>query len=119
MAKASQIAADLGLPHSIVVANDPFFGRLGHMSALTQRQQALKFELLVPFEAASEPAACMSFNYHRDHFGRIWEIKDDHGGLAHTGCVAFGMDRLTMALFATHGLDVGAWPAPTCRALTL
>jgi seryl-tRNA synthetase len=119
MAKAPQIAADLGLPHIIAAASDPFFGRAGRIKAVSQLQQALKFELLISFEPAAEPTACMSFNYHRDHFGRVWEIKDDDDGVAHSGCVAFGIDRLTLALFAIHGLDPDAWPAQTLRALSL
>ena len=63
------LADELGLPHTIDVANDPFFGRVGQMMAVSQRQQALKFELLIPYYAGAKPTACMSFNYHREHFG--------------------------------------------------
>ena len=52
----------------------------------------------------------MSFNYHRDHFGTTWGIHGEDGAVAHTGCAAFGMDRLAVAMFWRHGLDVGAWP---------
>ncbi len=69
LSRAPQIAADLSLPHTLDVANDPFFGRVGQMMAVSQRQQALKFELLIPYHAAAVPTACMSFNYHREHFG--------------------------------------------------
>jgi hypothetical protein len=61
----------------------------------------------------------MSFNYHREHFGQVWGILDDKGALAHTSCVAFGIDRLTVALFANHGLDLQEWPAVTRAALAL
>jgi seryl-tRNA synthetase len=61
----------------------------------------------------------MSFNYHREHFGQVWGIHDAKGELAHTGCVAFGIDRLTVALFAIHGLDLEKWPAVTRAALAL
>jgi seryl-tRNA synthetase len=61
----------------------------------------------------------MSFNYHREHFGQVWGIHDDQGDLAHTSCVAFGIDRLTVALFANHGLDLRNWPAVTRAALAL
>jgi hypothetical protein len=37
----------------------------------------------------------------------------------HTGCVAFGMDRLALALFATHGLDTESWPAGVRAALAM
>src|SRR6202163_104725 len=119
MAKAPRLTANLGLPFTIDVANDPFFGRVGQVMAVSQRQQALKFELLIPYYASAPPTACMSFNYHREHFGQVWGIHDDKGVLAHTGCVAFGIDRLAVALFAIHGLDVKKWPAVTKAALAL
>ena len=49
--RAPEIAGDLGLPHTIDVASDPFFGRVGQVMAISQRQQALKFEMLIPFHA--------------------------------------------------------------------
>jgi seryl-tRNA synthetase len=119
MAKAPLLAAELGLPHTIDVANDPFFGRVGQVMAVSQRQQALKFELLIPYYPGASPTACMSFNYHREHFGQVWGIKDEKGELAHTSCVAFGIDRLAVALFANHGLDLKKWPSATRAALAL
>ncbi|MDE2304406.1 MAG: amino acid--[acyl-carrier-protein] ligase [Gammaproteobacteria bacterium] len=119
MERAPRIAADLALPHAIDVANDPFFGRVGKVMAVSQRQQALKFELLIPYYPGATPTACMSFNYHRDHFGLVWDIRSADGAPAHTSCVAFGIDRLTVALFAVHGADPGRWPAETRRSLGL
>jgi seryl-tRNA synthetase len=119
IAKAPLLAAELGLPHTIDVANDPFFGRVGQVMAVSQRQQALKFELLIPYYPGAAPTACMSFNYHREHFGQVWSIHDDSGKVAHTSCVAFGIDRLAVALFANHGLDLKRWPAATRQALAL
>jgi seryl-tRNA synthetase len=119
MARAPQLAHDLGLPHTLDVANDPFFGRVGQVMAVSQRQQALKFELLIPYYKDASPTACMSFNYHREHFGQVWGIHDDKGELAHTSCVAFGIDRLAVAMFANHGLDLKKWPAQTRAALEL
>jgi seryl-tRNA synthetase len=119
LARAPQIAADLSLPHTIDVANDPFFGRVGQMMAVSQRQQALKFEMLIPYHAKATPTACMSFNYHREHFGNVWNMRDERGEPAHTSCVAFGIDRLVVAMFANHGVDLGAWPAATRKALAL
>jgi seryl-tRNA synthetase len=119
LGRAPQIAADLSLPHTIEVASDPFFGRVGQVIAVSQRLQALKFELLIPYHAKATPTACMSFNYHREHFGQVWDIKDERGEIAHTSCVAFGIDRLVVALFAVHGLDLRQWPAVTRQALAL
>ena len=117
--RATRLAADLALPCRIDQASDPFFGRVGQMMAVAQIQQALKFELLVPLHSEEKPTACMSFNYHRDHFGLTWDLLDDAGAPAHTGCVAFGMDRLAVALFWTHGLEPARWPASTKQALRL
>ena len=119
MARAPLLAAELALPHSIDVANDPFFGRVGQVMAVSQRQQALKFELLIPYYPGASPTACMSFNYHREHFGQVWGMRDASGDLAHTSCVAFGIDRLAVALFANHGTDLKKWPAATRQALAL
>ncbi len=94
----------LALPYTVDVANDPFFGRVGQVMAVSQLQQALKFELLIPYYPGAKPTACMSFNYHREHFGNVWGLTDARDELAHTGCVAFGMDRLAVALFANHGV---------------
>jgi seryl-tRNA synthetase len=117
MARAPQLAADLGLSATLEVANDPFFGKLGQMMAVSQRQQSLKFELLIPFTEDTPPTACMSFNYHREHFAQVWGIRERQGEWVHTGCVAFGIDRLAVALFAHHGVDLRHWPARTRAAL--
>ncbi|MCW1838585.1 amino acid--[acyl-carrier-protein] ligase [Prosthecomicrobium hirschii] len=119
MERAQGIARDLGLTFRVDTASDPFFGRVGQIKAVSQVQQALKFELLVPLRSEESPTACMSFNYHREHFGVTWDIKDAHGEPAHTGCVAFGMDRLAVALFHTHGTDLARWPASVRSLLAL
>jgi seryl-tRNA synthetase len=108
--RAQQIADELGLACQVAPASDPFFGRTGQVMAISQLQHSLKFELLVPVRSADQPTACMSFNYHLDHFGSAWKLLCETGAVAHTGCVAFGMDRLALALFSNHGLDVQKWP---------
>ena len=89
------------------------------MKAVSQKQQSLKFELLVPLRSEEQPTACMSFNYHREHFGTTWDIQDTNGAPAHTGCVAFGMDRLAVAMFHTHGIDLAKWPGALRELLAL
>lgn len=110
IARAELLAKQLVLPYRIAPASDPFFGRVGKMMALSQVEQALKFEWLIPIESETRPTACMSFNYHLEHFGEIWNLRTENGDLAHTTCVAFGLERLALALFATHGLEVRRWP---------
>ena len=118
-AKAEQLGNQLGLPFDLLPASDPFFGRAGKLMAVNQVEQALKFEFLVPVNSEEAPTACMSFNYHQDHFGTTWGLRTDDGAVAHTACSAFGLDRLTIALFATHGLDLEAWPLTVREALGL
>jgi seryl-tRNA synthetase len=119
MKRAQELAQQLGLPYHMDQASDAFFGRGGKLMAISQVEQALKFELLVPVHSAERPTACMSFNYHREHFGKTWNLRDKSGATMHTGCVAFGMDRLALAMFATHGLETAGWPEAPRKALGL
>ncbi|HVU03820.1 MAG TPA: amino acid--[acyl-carrier-protein] ligase [Polyangiaceae bacterium] len=100
----------LGLPAKSDVASDPFFGRGGRMLAANQREQKLKFEVLIPVISEEKPTACCSFNFHGEHFGHLFDIKTDAGETAQTACLGFGMERVVMAIFKTHGMDPGLWP---------
>jgi seryl-tRNA synthetase len=117
--RALDIISQLALPHQTTTASDPFFGRAGKMMAVSQVEQELKFELLIPINSVENPTACMSFNYHQGHFGETWGIDTAAGGQAHTACVAFGMDRLALAIFATHGIDFETWPAAVRGTLSV
>jgi seryl-tRNA synthetase len=119
MAQARYFADSLGLPSRLDLANDPFFGRAGELMAASQKQQSLKFELLIPIHSAERPTACMSFNYHLDHFSEAWDLRDAAGRPVHSGCVAFGMDRLAVAMFRTHGLTLEHWPSGVRQTLQL
>ena len=110
MDRGQAVIKSLGLPCTIDVANDPFFGRTGKLLAVSQREETLKFELLVPITSTENPTACVSFNYHRDLFGRGWGIKTSNGEVAHTACAGFGVERITLALLKHHGLAVANWP---------
>jgi len=119
MCRAQRLAQVLGLSYRIAPATDPFFGRAGRLAAMSQLEQSLKFELLIPLRSEGETTACMSFNYHLEHFSSAWNLVTENGAKAHTGCVAFGPDRLALALFKTHGLDLGKWPAEVRGNLSL
>lgn len=107
----------LGLEMSAVVANDPFFGRLGTALATGQLEEELKMEGTTPICSTERPTAIMSANCHRDHFGVPFEIRTADGGVAHSACVAFGVDRITLALLHRHGMDTAKWPAPVRQRL--
>ena len=100
----------LGLPAQEEVASDPFFGRVGKMLANNQREQKLKFEVVVPVISTENPTAVCSFNYHQDYFSKTFEIKQANGELAQTACLGFGLERICMALFKHHGFDPKQWP---------
>ena len=119
MTRGPELADLLGLRHEVAPASDPFFGRTGKLLAMSQIEQSAKFELLIPVRPGRPPTACMSFNYHRDHFGAKWGLQTERGDVAHTGCTAFGIDRLALALFCAHGLDMRGWPARAREALSL
>ena len=89
------------------------------MLAASQREQALKFELVVPIASVDRPTACVSCNYHQDTFGRAFDIRNVRGSLAHSACIGFGLERITLALFKHHGLAVDGWPAPVRGTLEL
>jgi seryl-tRNA synthetase len=117
--RAIELANQLVLPHQTTAASDPFFGRAGKLMAVSQVEQELKFELLIPINSVENPTACMSFNYHQAHFGETWRIDTASGDVAHTACVAFGMDRLALAIFAAHGIALEKWPHPVRKALSV
>lgn len=113
------ILQSLELPARSEIASDPFFGRGGRMLAANQREQQLKFEVVVPVISEQKPTAVCSFNYHQDHFGKLFDIQTAAGDTAHTACLGFGLERIVMALFKTHGMDPAKWPLATRQQLGL
>jgi seryl-tRNA synthetase len=109
----------MGLPVKVVLADDPFFGRGGRLRKATQREQALKHELVVPICSQEKPTAISSCNLHLDSFGGKFGIRTADGKTAHTACIGFGLERITLALFKHHGLDIKKWPAATRDFLRL
>jgi seryl-tRNA synthetase len=110
---------ELKLPGGSDIANDPFFGRTGKMLAQNQRDQSLKLEMLIPICSTEKPTACISFNYHQDHFGHLFGIHTADGATAHTACVGFGLERSTLALFKHHGIKIADWPKSVRERLAL
>lgn len=105
------VLTELGLDARPAAANDPFFGRVGKMLAANQRDENLKTELLVRlYGDLHEGTALVSANCHRDHFGEAFSIRTTDGGVAHSACVGFGMERIALGMLRTHGLDPASWP---------
>lgn len=117
--RARQMLEAVGLDVTAVVANDPFFGRGGRVLKATQREQDLKYELVVPICSTEKPTAVGSCNYHLDHFGLAFDIRTPDGQPAHSACVGFGLERITLALLKTHGFKLADWPREVRDILAL
>ncbi len=109
----------LGLEARTDVAADPFFGRGGTLLAASQREQRLKLEIVAPIASDDHPTAIISLNCHQTHFGALFDITTADGGVAHTACVGFGLERLTLALYRRHGFARAQWTSPVRVALEL
>jgi seryl-tRNA synthetase len=105
-----EVLGELGLDATAVAANDPFFGRVGKMLATNQLDQGLKTELVVRlYGDLDDGTAVVSANCHQDHFGTTFGLSTSDGGVAHSACVGFGMERIALAMLRTHGLDARSW----------
>ncbi|MBK8618750.1 MAG: amino acid--[acyl-carrier-protein] ligase [Anaerolineales bacterium] len=117
--KGEEMLRALELDAKPALANDPFFGRGGRAMVVSQREQELKYELVVAITSEEKPTAIASSNYHLDHFSHPFNIKLQSGELAHTACVGFGLERTALALFKKFGFDPKTWPAATKNLLGL
>lgn len=106
---AQSIVKKLDLVGKLDIANDPFFGDGAELMAKKQQEERLKYEILLPITSAEKPNACISFNYHKTHFSATWGIHQANGELAHSACVGFGVERLTLAFLARHGSAPSNW----------
>ncbi|WP_433651517.1 hypothetical protein ACQP2C_02650 [Micromonospora zamorensis] len=109
LSAAREWLTGLGLETESTVASDPFFGSGNRMMRALQRERELKIELLAEV-GPGQVQAIGSGNYHNDQFGRLFAIAGPDGGVAHTACLAFGYERLTLALLHRHGANPHRWP---------
>jgi len=107
--RASQLANSLGLDATIAPATDPFFAPTGRAKQLMQRMKELKHELLLPI-GENRTTAAASFNLHDEFFGEAFAIRLPDGRPATTACLAFGIERWTLAFLSAHGPDAARWP---------
>lgn len=108
---ALEVLSELGLEATDTPANDPFFGRGGKLLAAYQRDGELKIELVVRlYDDLDDGTAVVSVNCHRDFFGTAFGVSTAAGEVAHSACVAFGIERIALALVRSHGFDPASWP---------
>jgi seryl-tRNA synthetase len=107
-----------GLKYEIRSATDPFFIDDFATQATFQLAFDLKFEVRAALPYKNSTLAAGSFNHHQDFFGRSFNITATDGQPAHTGCIAFGLERLALAFVAQHGFDTSTWPRAVASAVT-
>jgi len=109
--------AELGLNVRVVPATDAFFGAGSAIHRARQERDAAKFEIVARVD--DRDVAIASANYHDDFFTSIFDIAAKNGAPTASACVAFGLERICLALFERHGLDTSGWPGETRTALGL
>lgn len=118
LTRANAWLGRLGLDTQVVRANDPFFGQAGRHLAAMQVGQELKWEITAPVDTDIVHAIA-SANWHRDHFGTAFDLPLADGSPANSACMAFGLDRVALALYHRYGRDLVAWPDNVGAALNL
>ena len=104
------LATDLGLSFRLEEASDPFFAPSARGRALLQRVKGLKREVIVPLGDGEGSLAVASLNDHELHFGQAFDLRLPDGEPASSACVAFGLERLLLAVLVQHGLEAAKWP---------
>jgi seryl-tRNA synthetase len=110
------VFAHIGLAYRVESANDPFFIGEFRKQAAFQSAFQLKFEIRAHLPFRDGSLAVGSYNYHQDFFGRHLNITLPDGSPAHTGCTAFGLERMAFAFLAQFGPDPHQWPAEVREA---
>ncbi|MCX4778467.1 hypothetical protein [Streptomyces sp. NBC_01264] len=108
----------LGLATEVIAASDPFFGRPGRLVAAVQRAEELKWEVTTEL-ADGLVQSIASANWHKEHFGETFGFTLPDGSFGHSACLAFGLDRILIALRHRHGDDLASWPPAVRRVLDL
>lgn len=111
-----EFLGELGVAYQISSATDPFFADAYAAQAAYQQGFDLKFELQLPLPYCGKKLAVGSSNYHQDFFGRSFGIRAA-GSSAHTGCLAFGLERMALAFVAQHGVNERNWPDAVVRRM--
>ena len=110
MEMALEIIEENGLSGRCEVASDSFFGDpRSPEKVMSQVVVESKFELRLDV-GASESIAVGSFNYIDDFLCRKFDIGFVDGTPARSGCIGFGLERLTYAFLCQYGTDESKWP---------
>lgn len=98
------------LAGEIRTASDPFFiAPDANAKTYFQLSAETKYEISLPIGEA-ERLAVGSLNHHTEFFGRAFDVTLQSGGLMHSVCIAFGLERWVYAFIAQHGDALRFWP---------
>ncbi|MCX8062248.1 MAG: hypothetical protein N3D16_06670 [Anaerolineales bacterium] len=109
--RMQRVFGEIGFAYRVESANDPFFIGEFRKQAAFQSAFQLKYEIRARLPFKDGTLAVGSYNYHQDFFGRHLNIRLPDGSPAHTGCVAFGLERIAFAFLAQFGFDPTQWPS--------
>lgn len=109
--RMQHVFEEIGFAYRVESANDPFFIGEFRKQAAFQSAFQLKYEIRARLPFKDGTLAVGSYNYHQDFFGRHLNIRLPEGSPAHTGCVAFGLERIAFAFLAQYGFDPTHWPS--------
>jgi hypothetical protein len=105
MDRMAAFAGSMKLRVRLEPATDPFFGGENRGKRLLQQLKELKYELNAQVDGERRPLAISSFNLHEAFFSRRFGFGLADGSEAHTGCVAFGLERWALALVLELGTE--------------
>ncbi|WP_440669452.1 aminoacyl--tRNA ligase-related protein [Candidatus Pelagibacter sp. HIMB1483] len=101
----------------IEVANDPFF--ISNVNKkVFQDAMDLKYEIIVEIPFLKKEIAVGSINFHLNTFGKAFKIKRK-GKFIFSGCIGIGFERLLLALYSQHGININKWPKKLKKILNL
>ncbi|MBO34390.1 MAG: hypothetical protein CMM74_15680 [Rhodospirillaceae bacterium] len=104
-----ELAEDWRMFGELVQSNDPFFTTDFSAKAVHQQRMAMKFEYRMTIPGQEKKLSVLSSNLHGVTFAKAFSMKRPKGPL-HTGCLAFGIERMALSIIAQHGVDLNAWP---------
>jgi seryl-tRNA synthetase len=100
----SRLFARLEMPIDWQTAQDPFFNPGNNPKHLLQKLHPNKHEMVF-----DNRLALGSANYHRSYFGEIFNIHHNNN-VAHSACIAFGVERWLAAFNNSFGENPSTWP---------
>jgi seryl-tRNA synthetase len=113
------LMARLDLAGRIESASDPFFVDIYAKKRMFQLNMRLKHEMLLWLPYKREVIAVASVNDHRDFFTKGFGLATIDGAGPHSCCMAFGLERLALAVLAQHGLESANWPSELATLVSM